>query len=326
MDLRLKKLYRIAFLSFISVLCGIFSCGFPILPYHLPPIFIIIALWVFLSSKNRRELILFITLYHSLSAYRLMLGYGSFFNTSSVIGIFLIFFVSILFSIFISFLSFNRYKFFQLLLINLLWCLPFLIVGWGNPIFAAGYFLPGMRWLGLIIFFFLVYLFFVFSWKSRFLFLCSVFFMTFIPIFHKNINITTVNTHFHNNFIFDINTVYKKIFSTFYLLSKKNNFNIALFPEDALPCFNEEVRKISLEKINQISTSFILAGATTCLKGIQKAGIILINKQKVNFVYIQRQPMPYVMYTPFSSSYISNWFNNGIVIINGKKIWNFCLF
>lgn len=322
--LKLNKFFRIILYCFISGLCGTLASNLVILPYHLPPIFIIIALIIFLIAKNRIELILFITFYHAMSASSLMLGYQSFFRGSFFIGIGLVSVASLIFSSIIGGLSFNKYKLVQILLINFFWCIPFFIIGWAAPFFAAGYFLPNLGWIGLFFFIFLVYFLTLLKIKYQSVALCIIFGLTFIPTKNHNIKIQNINTHFKNNLL---KNHYEKIFSTFQVLKKENTSNITILPEDALPCFDENIESLSIKLITQLKTPFILSGATTCFNKPLKSGIVLINKKKSKFIYTQRQPIPYVMYIPFSTSHFeSNWFNNGIIKINGIKYGLFVCF
>lgn len=320
--------YRTILLSFISGFCGNFSCDFRILSYHFVPIFIIISLLIFISAKNRLQLIVFITCYHSMSARSLILGYSTFFKSSFLSGILLVTLASSIFSCIVTLLSFNKNKFVQLLLINIFWCFPIFLIGWAAPLFATGYFMPGLGWCGLILFVPIVYGIYKSQLKYKFVFLFIIFCFTFINIKNNKSNlVTSINTSFHNNLIKDTYQIYKKISSTFQILSKKSsNINIALFPEDALPCFNKNIETISIREMKKNSTSFVLTGATTCFDKNPQSGIVFLDKDIAEFIYIQRQPMPYAMYVPFTTSYNTNWLNNGIFKFHGKKYGLFVCF
>lgn len=326
MDMRLNRYYRIIILTFITGMSGSFAFGFSLLPYHLPPVFIIIALWVFTLAKTRFELILFIACYHALSARSLMFGYSSLFDATLVTGVGFVILVSFIFATTIGLLSFNKNKFIQLLLINFLWCLPFLIVGWASPIFAAGYFMPNFHWLGIILFVPLVYGITIIQWGYQILALIIIFGITFIPTYNKSLTVTAINTHFQNNLVDNPYRIYQKVFATFSSLARKNTTHLAILPEDALPCFDDHLEKISVKEMNQIPTPYVLAGAEICLKTQRKSGVVLLDKETTRFIYTQRQPMSWSMYIPFLSDYSVNWLNNGIIDLKGKRYGLFVCF
>lgn len=314
--------YRFILLSLVAGFCGNFANS----SYHFLPILIIITLWIFIDSKNRLELTTFITCYHSMSARSLIVGYASFFNSSFLFGILLVILASFCFAIIISFLSFNKNKFIQLLLINILWCVPIFIIGWAAPFFAVGFFMPGLGWIGLIIFIPLVYFLKLLQLKYKLLSLFIIFSLTFIKTNNKLSLITSINTNFNNNLIKDRHNIYKKISATFKKVKKIKKIDIVILPEDGIPCFDNAIKKISIREMKKNSIPLVLSGSTTCYEKNPKSGIILINKNKAKFIYTQRQPMPYAMYIPFTNSYPINWLNNGIIEINGKKYGLFVCF
>lgn len=329
-----KNNYSFLLFSLSIILCSIFACNFDKLSYHILPILIIIVLLIFIEAKSRLELVIFITLYHLISARSLISGYANFFNSSFFIGIILVFIASLFFSSIIGILSFNKNKFFQLLLINIFWCFPFFIIGWSSPLFAAGYFMPGCGWLGLILFLPLIYLIKTLKCKYKVIILLIIFGLTFININKvNNINkksliVKSINTHFHNNIIKDSYHIYQKLFTTLQSINKLNIKKIIILPEDGIPCYNKKIKNLILKEIKNISNKIILSGATTCLNKRLKSGIILINDKNADFIYLQRQPMPYSMYMPFSSvSYAFHWNNNnGIFEFHGKKYGLFICF
>lgn len=324
-----KNNYNFFIFTIISLFCGTFICGLPFnLSYHFLPILIIIVLWIFVQAKNRFDLTIFLLCYHITSAHSLILGYSSFFNSSFFFGIILVILASVFFSSIVSYLSFNTNKFFQLLIINFLWCLPILIVGWSSPLFAAGYFMPGFGWLGLILFVPLVYFIFSIKWQYKLLIFFCIFNTTFIKNNNVNIkkNISVINTNFHNNIIKDTYHIYKKILNTFQRIKKINNKEIIVLPEDGLPCFNKNTKNIFIKEFKKIINPFAFTGTTTCLDNRLKSGVLFLDKKKIQFIYLQRQPMPYAMYLPFSSSYFINWENNGLFKFNEKKYGLFVCF
>lgn len=323
-----KCIYKIIYLSLIIVFCGNFACNFKILSYHCLPIFIIISLLIFIVAKNRLELIIFITCYHSISAKNLILGYSTFFKSSFIYGVILITLTSLFFSFLITFLSFNKNKLIQLIFINIFWSIPHFLVGWAAPLFAAGYFMPYLGWYGIVLFIPLIYTINLIKLKYKIYFLLIVFCLTFINI-KNNItsSITVINTNFYNNLIKDSFYIYKKFSKNLQYLSKQFNYkNIIIIPEDNFPCFNEEFKYILIKELKKNSIPPILSGSTICSNKKSKSGIIFIHKNKIQFIYVQRQPMPYAMYIPFSLSYKSNWSNNGVIKLNNKKYGLFVCF
>jgi hypothetical protein len=196
---------------------------------------------------------------------------------------------------------------------------PLGVLGWANPLTAAGIIFPGAGIVGI---FYLLGLYASLAAGTKpitkIFVVLSIWCLLTAKV--KNVNdLTPISTKFGRTE--DMGTLDYSRQTQLISLASKAKSKATLFPENIVTGgWTEVSEKLWLKSLSK--GKLVAVGATEFTYGQEKNKrniLAIIGDGKVQR-YVQRQPIPFSMWIPFSeNSYQAAWFDNPVVTINGKK-------
>jgi len=196
---------------------------------------------------------------------------------------------------------------------------PLGVLGWANPLTAAGIIFPGAGIAGI---FYLIGLYASLSAGTKpitKLFVALSFWCLFTAKVTEGNDLTPISTKFGRTE--DMGTLDYSRQTHLISMASKAKSKATLFPENIVTGgWTVVSEKLWLESLSK--GKLVAVGATEFTYGQEKNKrniLAIIGDGKVQR-YVQRQPIPFSMWIPFSeNSYQAAWFDNPVVTINGKK-------
>ena len=319
-----KAIYNI-----ICVALGI-ATGLVAWSYYLPVAIFLPVIWVKTPSKKAAWLVGLG--YHLTASTGLIFGTPVFFSSTIFYGFFLWVVAGLIQSLPYYLFSYVKNPYLSVvLLLTFLILPPVGIVGFANPLTAAGLIFPGTGFAGLFLSLILIFLAVWLSKKNTWTF-CLLFALVLsLPGILKSPyiqddNFKGISTHFHGNptdigdkFFCD----YQK-FTQIYNHYGQMDFKILALPEASTGIWFDSTKDLwgRWQKNLKNDQSIILS----TLLPVSKMGLetynTLIEMKKDGFtvLYKARQSVPVAMWNPWSKDNVkNNWFDNPVFEVAGKK-------
>lgn len=289
--------------AFLASLIGLFCWNFEAIPYvaqALTPL--VLVLWF--KARSRLESALIIAMYYGLASYTLAAGTATFFESSLTLGI-VTWFSTVLVQALIASACWHSQpakRSLGYVVLVLVWV--FIPIGWAHPLIGTSWVFVGLGWggllLGMIAMLGLAYL------KDRYLgvgvglWLCIALVLTWLIPINTELpkNWHSQNTYFN----FGVGTKLDSYVDQ-YIRSKKMQSQIKtgvnIYPETVGGVINDQIIKQWQAQLKSDET--VLIGGYL-MEGTRYYNTVLaITKQKTEFAYKQRLPMPLGMWKPFSN-------------------------
>ena len=259
--------------------------------------------------QKRSYLFFFILGYHLMASYGILFGIFNFYISGYILGFFSWIFVAFITSlpwILIWSQNINKRMFLFPLVILSTILPPLGFIDGNDPIVSAGVFFPGMGYIGILLYFTLLYLIVWFgicymsNWKK---WIFSIIILLLLILGNP-----ITRSYNQSNFITPLQTEYSFLHCNkkrnirrqkelFYKI-QKNRADTFLLPEHIFGTFTEKQMHL-WKRLSPSKT--VLAGAYIYTKESKKYNNVLlsITHKGYNILYIQRVPVPLSMWIPF---------------------------
>lgn len=298
--------------------------------YYLPVAILIPVLW---SNANNKMTATLIGLSYHLAASRgLIMGIPVFFDSSFIYGLFLWTIAGLIQSLPYFLCSYvrNPYIAVALLLVALI-IPPIGIVGWANPITAAGVIFPGTGFAGIVLTLCLIWVMIWLYKENKAFVLCWVVFLFVFPLtiesnIRDDLKIVGSTTNFKGNpsnlgekFSQDYQK-FIKIFNQY----KGTDFKTLVLPESTTGIWFESSKHLwsrwqkKLKKDQSIILSALVPDGD---KGLNTYNALIeMKKDSFREIYRARQSVPVAMWKPWGTENVkNNWFDSPLFEISDKK-------
>lgn len=320
-----KTIYNIS-----CIVLGI-AIGLVAWNYYLPVAIFLPVIWVKTSSKKSAWLVGLG--YHLAASNGLIFGISVFFDSSIYYGIFLWAVAGLIQSLPYYLFSYVRNPYLSIVLLLLTLILPPVgIVGWANPLTAAGLIFPGTGFAGLFLSIILIFLaVWLLSKKNTWAFCLLIALVLFLPEILKPSSIQDekfkgISTHFSGNpanigdkFFRD----YQK-FTQIYNDYGQTDFKVLALPEATAGIWFDSTKNLwerwqkNLKNDQSVILSTLLPSNKMGLETYN--ALIEMKKDGFTVLYKARQSVPVAMWNPWSKDNVkNNWFDNPVFEVAGKK-------
>ncbi len=317
----LKKLFYLALCIAIGIIA--WDC-------YLPMAIFFPVLWV--NAPGKITPWLMGLSYHLAASRGLISGIPVFFDASVMFGVFLWLAAGLIQSLPYLICTHMRNRYLGILIILFLLIIPPVgIVGWANPLTAAGVLFPGTGFVGL---FLSLGLILTTAWlqskKSAWFYLLAAIILLWplavIPVQVQTNSIKGISTHFSGNpgnLVDKFNQDYEK-FMRIFQEHADTDFKILLLPESSGGIWFKTTQYLwgqwqrKLESDQSIILPVLFPEGKTGFRTYNS--LVEIKRNACREIYRARQSVPVAMWKPWAKDDVkTNWFDNPVFDLAGKK-------
>ena len=315
-----------------SLLCITLSIAIGLIAWdsYLPVAILLPVIW---SKTNTKNIAWLVGLSYHLTASRgLIVGVPIFFDSTLVYGFALWTIAGLIQSLPYFLCSYVRNQYLAIVLLLLALILPPVgIVGWANPLTAAGVLFPGTGFAGLFLMLCIIWLMVWLYDKSNAFIVIWIMFIVLLPLLigesvTANIQIKGSTTHFTGN-PSNLGDKFKRDYQKFiktYNQYSGSHFKTLVLPETTAGIWFDSTKDLwsrwqrDLKKDQSIVLSTLLPENKKSMKTYN--ALIEMKQNKFNVLYKARQSVPVAMWRPWAKDDVkNNWFDNPLFEISGKK-------
>lgn len=314
------ELIKSAFMIFGAIFLGMaaWSGNF----YSFPLALVFPALWR--ATPTRMDCFLVSSAYHMASAFPLLVGsagYFGLFTTGPLLWLLSGLVMGIPWYALWRADRLRRLSMLPLILV-LSATPPIGIVGWANPLTAAGVLFPGAKWMGLLL---TMALIIILATSHRLAIMATILFLGFSVIMNpvavktkKTDGWRGIDTRFDFSLTgYDISKEMGRLLAV-QSIARKTDEKIMVFPESIVQQW-DDVLQVYWEELTNGKTLFI--GAITKIDSKTDNLVIELSDKETRIVYRQRMPIPLVMWRPWSDhGFIANWFDHPVFNADDQKV------
>jgi hypothetical protein len=315
-----------------NLICMILSIAIGIIAWdsYLPVAILLPVIW---SKTDTKKSAWLVGLFYHLAASRgLILAVPVFFDATLIYGIFLWFAAGLIQSL--PYLLCTSVRNHYLAIVLLLFALilpPVGIVGWANPLTAAGILFPGTGFAGLFLTLCLIWLMIWLYKKQKILAGVLGVLIILIPLVIKHnktpkIQIKGSSTHFTGN-PSDLRDKFQKDYQKFIKIYNQYNgfdFKTLVLPESSAGIWFDSTKHLwsrwqrDLIKDQSVILSTLLPENKKSLKTYN--ALIEMKKDRFDVLYKARQSVPVAMWRPWCKDNVkNNWFDNPVFKVSGQR-------
>ncbi|MBU1389364.1 MAG: hypothetical protein KKE62_01345 [Proteobacteria bacterium] len=269
--------------------------------------------------------------YHLAASRGLIVGIPVFFGSNDFYGIFLWLLAGFIQAIPYFLCSYirNTYLAIFILLVALI-LPPICIIGWVNPLTAAGMIFPGTGFFGLFLTLDLIWLM-TWQYKNKLFLTVLILFLIVFPLVVEQTATSTPDikgtiTKFSGNPA-NIGDKFSKDYEKFITTYNQfggSDFKVLVLPESTAGIWFDSTKNLwgkwqrNLKEGQGVVLSTLLPDGKGAMEAYNT--LILMTKNEFKVLYMARQSVPVAMWKPWSNDNVkTNWFESPIFEINDKK-------